>query len=73
MWQGPLVVQGVHIDTTTTEGRARMWGICDAAARFTYTDDAGTHVGYGLFETLVVGPHDQYGFKDLLDGYAPPA
>ena len=49
---------------------ARMFGICDASAKFTYTDKHGTHVGYGLFETMVIGPHDQYGFTDMLDGFA---
>lgn len=67
MWQGELKVEAVHIDTTTPEGAARMFGIVDAGARFRY---AG-HVGYGLFETMVIGPHQQYGFRDLLDGYEP--
>ena len=65
MWQGPLKVEGVHIDTTTPEGAQRLFGIVDAAARFTY----GEHVGYGLFETMVIGPHERYGFRDLLDGW----
>ena len=70
MYQGPLKVEGVHIDLTTPEGAARMFGICDASAKFTYTDEHGTHVGYGLFETMVIGPHNQYGFTDMLDGFA---
>ncbi|MBJ7293642.1 MAG: hypothetical protein JHC78_08875 [Ilumatobacteraceae bacterium] len=70
MYQGPLKVEGVHIDLTTPEGAARMFGICDASAKFTYADKHGTHVGYGLFETMVIGPHDQYGFTDMLDGFA---
>ena len=69
MWQGPLKVEGFHLDTTTPEGKARLFGICDAGARFTYEDERGTHVGYGLFETMAIGPHHQYGFKDMLDGY----
>jgi len=69
MWQGPLKVEGVHIDTTAPEGAQRLFGIVDAAARFTY----GPHVGYGLFETMVIGPHDRYGFVDLLDGWAERA
>jgi hypothetical protein len=73
MWQGPLVVQGFHLDTNTPEGASRLMGIVDASARFTYTDEHGTHVGYGLFETMVIGPHDRYGFEDLLDGYRPPS
>jgi hypothetical protein len=46
-------------------------GIVDASARFTYTDSHGEHTGFGLLETMVIGPHDRYGFKDLLDGYEP--
>lgn len=70
MWQGEdVVVQGFHIDTTTPDGAARLFGITDASARFTYTDESGTHVGYGLFETMAIGPHHQYGFVDMLDGY----
>lgn len=72
MWQGPLKVEGVHIDTTTPEGAARLMGIVDASARFTYRDSLGEHAGYGLLETMVIGPHDRYGFQDLLDGYQPP-
>jgi hypothetical protein len=68
MWQGPLKVEGFHLDTTTPEGAQRLFGIVDASARFTY----GDHVGYGLFETMVIGPHDRYGFTDLLDGYRDP-
>jgi hypothetical protein len=74
MWQGPdTVVQGFHIDTNTPEGDARLFSITDASAKFTYTDERGTHVGYGLFETMAIGPHHQYGFVDMLDGYQPPA
>jgi hypothetical protein len=45
MYQGPLVVQGMHVDTTTDEDRKRKFGICDASARFT---DGDGNVGYGL-------------------------
>ena len=68
MWHGPdTVVQGTHIDTTTPEGKAQMFGIVDASARFTYDG----HVGYGLFETMAFGPHQQYGFRDIMDGWRP--
>lgn len=70
MWQGELAVQGDHIDTTTPEGQARLMGIVDASARFTYSDDRGEHVGYGLFEHMIIGPYERYGFTDLLDGYS---
>ena len=67
MYQGELAVQGVHIDTTTPEGAAQLFGLVDASGRFSY----GDHVGYGLFEHMAVGPNAQYGFKDLMDGYEP--
>ena len=73
MWQGPLKVEGFHLDTTTPEGAARLFGIVDAGARFSYTDGTGTHVGFGLLETMIIGPHDRYGFTDMLDGYKPGA
>ena len=75
MWQGPLVTQGEHIDTTTPEGRARLMGIIDASARFTYREGGTERVGYGLFETMVIGPYARYGFADLFDGWgdAPAA
>jgi hypothetical protein len=69
MWQGPQVTQGVHIDTTTPEGAARLMGIVDSGARFTYHDGTRDQVGYGLFETMVIGPHERYGFADLFDGW----
>jgi len=71
MWQGvDPVVQNFELDTNTPEGKARLFGIVDNGARFSYTDERGTHVGYGLYENLIIGPHDQYGFVDMLDGYA---
>ena len=65
MYQGPLVVQGVTYDLDNPDDAARMMGIVDSAARFQLAD--GT-VGYGLWEYFVIGPHDKYGFKDILDG-----
>jgi hypothetical protein len=74
MWQGPEpVAQLFELDTNTPEGKARLFGIVDNGARFTYTDSRGTHVGYGLYENLVIGPHEQYGFVDMLDGWVPPS
>ena len=71
MWHGAEpVVQHFELDTNTPEGKARLFGIVDNGATFTYTDRRGTHVGHGLYENLIVGPHDQYGFKDLMDGFA---
>ena len=65
MYQGDLVVQGLEHDLSTEEGRAAMFGIVDHAAR--YTDDQG-RTGYGLFEHLVLGPWEEYGLSDFLDG-----
>jgi hypothetical protein len=64
MYQGALVVQGLHVDATTEEGRRRQFGIVDASARF--TDNEG-RVGYGLFETMAIGPHERYGLTGLMD------
>ena len=60
MYQGPLVVQGKEWDLTTETGRANLWGLVDAVARFELPD--GT-VGHGLFEYLVLGPYPRYGFE----------
>jgi hypothetical protein len=65
MYQGELVVQGVHHDLTTEQGRAALWGLVDCVARFTRDDGV---VGYGLFEFGCFGPYARYGFADLLDG-----
>jgi hypothetical protein len=50
MYQGDLVVQERSWDLGTDEGRAAMWGIVDAVARF----HADGQVGYGLFEYLFI-------------------
>lgn len=69
MYQGPDVVGGVHYDLRKPEDRARMWGIVDSVARFEIvrSGEAGA-VGWGLFEYMVLGPHERYGFRDLMDG-----
>jgi hypothetical protein len=62
MWQGPLVVQGLTLDTEAD--RDRFFGIVDCVARFeTSTGD----VGYGLHEFMFLGPHDKYGFTSFMD------
>jgi hypothetical protein len=61
MYQGPLKVEGKVWDLGTDDGRKAMWGLCDSAARFELDD--GT-VGHGLFEYMVFGPHERYGFAD---------
>lgn len=47
---GDLVVQERRWDLRTEEGRAAMWGIVDAAARFTLDGQTG----HGLFEYLML-------------------
>ena len=63
MYQGPLVVQGLTVDLDTPEGSARMIGIVDSVARF----ELDGQVGYGLFEYLLLGPNERYGFKGFAD------
>jgi hypothetical protein len=62
MYQGPLVVQGVLLDTE--KDRQKLWGICDNVARF----ELGDEVGYGLHEYLFLGPFDRYRLPGFLDG-----
>jgi hypothetical protein len=63
MYQGPLVVQGVVLDTE--KDRERLWGLCDAPARFRLSTG---EVGYGLFEYGFFGPFPRYGFREFMDG-----
>lgn len=70
MWQGPLKVEHFALDTNRPEDAQRLFGIVDNSARFEYTDfDGRRHVGYGLFENMAIGPHQKYGFVDMLDGF----
>jgi hypothetical protein len=62
MYQGPHVVQGVVLDTE--KDRERMWGLCDASARF----EGGGDVGYGLFEYGFFGPFPRYGLREFMGG-----
>lgn len=55
MYQGPLVVQGLEIDTIDEAGR--LWGLCENVARF----EVGNEVGYGLHEYGFFGPFARYG------------
>lgn len=63
-WRGDLWVDGVSYDLDDPEDRKKMWGIVDTLPRAETSDG---HVGYGLFETLFLGPHQRHGWKDLLD------
>jgi len=66
MYQGPLVVQGLSLDTE--RDRERMMGLVDCCARFTLDEPAGRQVGYGLHEYFFLGPFARYGLKGILDG-----
>jgi len=56
-YQGPLTVQGMTLDPRRDEDRARLVGLVDHLARFTCEGQ----VGWGLFEVLVLGPHEPSG------------
>jgi hypothetical protein len=64
MYQGPLKVETRTFDLSDPAVVARG-GLVDAVARFEYEG----HVGYGLWEYAVVGPHQRYGFEGWADGY----
>jgi hypothetical protein len=74
MYQGPeLVVQGLHLEYTSEEDRARLeqpWGIVDHVARFELTQSGETVVGHGLHEHGFFGPYSRYGLEGY-DGMAP--
>ena len=58
MYQGALVVQSREYELAGPDASSRRYGLVDHLARFE-TDGA---VGYGLFETAVLGPNERYGF-----------
>jgi len=62
MYQGPLVVQGLELDTEAD--KEKLWGLCDNAARF----ELGSLVGYGLHEYGFFGPFDRYELPGFMDG-----
>ena len=57
MYQGELAVQGQEIPPA--DPSYPNWGLTEYAARFT----SDGQVGYGMFESAVMGPHRQYGFE----------
>ncbi len=57
MYQGDLVVQGQVIPPA--DPTYSNWALTEYAARFT----SNGQVGYGMFESAVMGPHQQYGFS----------
>jgi hypothetical protein len=55
MYQGPLVVQGVELDTIDDAGK--LWGLVESCSRF----ETGSDVGYGMNEYGFFGPFRKYG------------
>jgi hypothetical protein len=71
MYQGPLEVQGVTFDLHAPDFEPPLFGVTDSVARFEVGPPGrGGEVGYGLWEYLVAGPYDRYGFKGW-DDVAP--
>jgi hypothetical protein len=64
MWQGPLKVQGLTWDLTSTEVRKGLVGMAEYSSRVATSTG---ETGYGMFEFSCVGPHDQYGFTGWED------
>lgn len=62
MYQGPLKVEGFTITTAEAAERAGMMNLVDAAALCELNGPDGP-VGYGLWEYIVIGANEQYGFK----------
>ena len=50
--------------TPATENRNALASVVDQVR-------VGDEVGTGVFEQLVIGPHEPSGFVDLVDGAAP--
>ncbi len=63
MYQGPLVVQGLKLDASKPEDKARLFGLLDNVARF----ELDGQVGYGLFEYALFGAYERFGFKSFND------
>ena len=67
MYQGPLKVQGMTIDLDDPANADKLVGLVDSVGRYEYEG----HVGFGLWEYAIGGPHDKYGFESYTDGWKP--
>ena len=65
MYQGPLKVQGMTFDLDDPANADKLVGLVDSVGRFEYDG----HVGVGLWEYAIGGPHDKYGFESYTDGW----
>jgi hypothetical protein len=61
MWVGPDEVDGVSYDLTAEDPMANLH--VQTVSQVT----AGRRKGLGVFESIVLGPHERYGFKGLMD------
>ncbi len=61
MWVGPNEVDGTEYDLATEDPMANLHvqTVCQVTA--------GARKGIGIFEHIVIGPHDKYGFKETMD------
>jgi hypothetical protein len=67
MYQGPdPKVQHLTLPAEVAAQRSGMFGVTERLSRFDYDGPEGARVGYGLFETLFIGPHRPTGFADWL-------
>ena len=66
-YKGPdLVVEGLTYDSAEMQNLGQ-YGVVDHVCRFTYSDDRGTHEGYGLYEHGFFGAFPPYGLHDRAD------
>ncbi len=61
MWVGPDEVDGVEYDLSKEEPMQNLH--VQTVSQVT----AGRRKGIGVFESIVIGPHPKYGFKQLMD------
>ncbi|HEY4669818.1 MAG TPA: hypothetical protein VIH05_08590 [Tepidiformaceae bacterium] len=61
VWVGPDAVDGVEYDLAKEDPMAHPH--VQTVSQVT----AGRAKGVGIFEIIVLGPHDRYGFKELMD------
>lgn len=64
---GPLKVEREDFDLTKMDVTQPHHLHIQAVSKATYTAGGETHVGRGVLEQLVMGPHAPSGFKDILD------
>ena len=61
MWVGPNEVDGIEYDLATEDLMANLH------VQTVCTVKAGQREGIGIFEHIIIGPHERYGFKSTMD------